>query len=294
MLNSPNISIIIPTYNRAHLLTNVIDSIQAQTYREWECFVVDDFSTDNTKDLIQSLIETDNRIRYIVNERTKGAQGARNTGLIHAEGDFICFFDSDDIMYPNHLEQKVRFFNQIPEIDIVTSFSHILNSESRIHGTFCWITEGNIHRNILERKSYVDTNSALMKSHVLRNYGMLDENCPSYQEWDLHIILSKTATYSFIPEFLTGYCQRNSDTISSDKKRDLLGRLFIYSKHRDEFIKNLGIEYYSKRCMELFGECRIYNIVPRNHMNWSQVEERIMKKYKRRQLIGKIKRVLKL
>jgi glycosyltransferase involved in cell wall biosynthesis len=99
----PFFSIIIPTYNRAHLIEDTIASVQSQTFTDWECIVVDDGSTDNTKQVIQEIIAKDERIRYVFQENAERSV-ARNNGIHHSQGDYICFLDSDDQYYPNHLE----------------------------------------------------------------------------------------------------------------------------------------------------------------------------------------------
>jgi glycosyltransferase involved in cell wall biosynthesis len=262
------VSIIVPTYNRGNLIAQTIMSIINQKYELWECLVVDDFSNDNTKEVVESFICSDNRIKYISNKRRKGAQGARNTGLSYASGEFIMFFDSDNIMYPNHIEKKVVHFRERSNVDIVTSFSHVLNIDSEVVGTFCWITEGNIHKDILSANTYVDTNSAMFRSQILRDHGYLDENCPSYQEWDLHIAISKNSNYSFIPEFLTGYYRRELDTISSNRRLDLEGRIYLISKYGPEIMKIHGRVYYSYKTSHLIIEGGINNIAMTSNLLW--------------------------
>lgn len=91
----PFFSIIMPTYNRAHLLQPAIDSVLQQKYSAWELIVVDDGSTDDTKALLQSNRDKDDRIRYIYQENAERS-AARNNGIEHATGKYICFLDSDD------------------------------------------------------------------------------------------------------------------------------------------------------------------------------------------------------
>ncbi len=105
-------SIIIPTYNRAHILPRTIASVLAQTYSNWECIIVDDGSTDNTKELIASY--TDPRVTYIYQTNAERS-AARNNGISHAVGEYICFLDSDDEYLPEHLEVLER------EIKIINS-----------------------------------------------------------------------------------------------------------------------------------------------------------------------------
>ncbi|WP_189319458.1 glycosyltransferase family 2 protein [Leeuwenhoekiella nanhaiensis] len=113
MKDSGLVSIIIPTYNRAHLLGETLDSVLAQTYPNWECIVVDDGSTDNTKNLVQAYAAEDHRIHYYKRpkHKLKGAPGCRNFGFIVSKGDFINFFDSDDLMHVDFLSHKLNVFD---------------------------------------------------------------------------------------------------------------------------------------------------------------------------------------
>ena len=100
LINMPFFSIIIPTYNRAHVIMRPIDSVLRQTFEDWELIIVDDGSTDDTKSIIESY--HDNRIRYVWQENQERS-AARNHGIALAKGEWICFLDSDDDYYPNHL-----------------------------------------------------------------------------------------------------------------------------------------------------------------------------------------------
>jgi glycosyltransferase involved in cell wall biosynthesis len=104
------VSIIIPTYNRAHLIAETLDSIIVQTYSDWECIVVDDGSTDKTEELLNNYIRKDNRIKYYQRPtgREKGANSCRNYGFELSKGKYIKWFDSDDIMLPEHIAVLVN------------------------------------------------------------------------------------------------------------------------------------------------------------------------------------------
>ncbi|WP_411768220.1 glycosyltransferase family 2 protein [Winogradskyella sp. A3E31] len=104
------ISIIIPTYNRRSLLPETLDSIAKQTYTNFECLVIDDRSTDETKDYLITYSQKDPRFKYFLRfeDKPKGANVCRNIGLDMAKGDYIVFFDSDDVMTPDHLEVKIH------------------------------------------------------------------------------------------------------------------------------------------------------------------------------------------
>ena len=102
-------SIIIPTYNRANLIGKAIDSVLAQTYHNWELIIIDDGSTDNTRDVVRSY--NDNRIKYFYQEN-RGRSAARNYGIDISKGDYISFLDDDDYYLENFLEE---FFHIISE-----------------------------------------------------------------------------------------------------------------------------------------------------------------------------------
>lgn len=100
------VSVIIPTYNRAHLLGRAIQSVLAQTYEDFEIIVVDDASTDVTEQVVKSF--ADDRINYIRHQKNKGGSSARNTGIKAAKGEFIAFLDSDDEWVPKKLEKEIN------------------------------------------------------------------------------------------------------------------------------------------------------------------------------------------
>ena len=99
----PFFSIIIPTYNRAHLLGKALRSVQEQSFSDWECIVVDDGSTDKTKELVGKYTETDKRFKYIFQQNAERS-AARNKGISYSNGQYICFLDSDDYYLENRLE----------------------------------------------------------------------------------------------------------------------------------------------------------------------------------------------
>jgi glycosyltransferase involved in cell wall biosynthesis len=108
-------SIVVPTYNRAHLLPATIESVLAQTYNNFELIIVDDGSTDNTEEVVQKYLS--DKVHYYKKPNAERA-AARNYGAMKAKGDYINWFDSDDIMFPNHLEEAAKFISRYnnPEI----------------------------------------------------------------------------------------------------------------------------------------------------------------------------------
>ena len=107
---NPLVSIIIPTFNRVHLIGETLDCVLAQTYANWECIVVDDFSTDNTKNIVERYLKKDDRFIFLSKPIgvKKGASISRNLGLKKAKGVYIQFLDSDDILAENKIEEQLK------------------------------------------------------------------------------------------------------------------------------------------------------------------------------------------
>lgn len=154
MLNlTPEISIIIPTYNRARLISESLDSILAQSFKRWECIIVDDHSKDNTVAVINEYIKLDKRFKLFKRPgaKKKGANSCRNYGLIKSNGKFIHWFDSDDIAHPRYLQVSYDLINK-HKVD----FCHFHRS----------VFFGGFHYNF---KNFNDTNLSIIKinsSHI--------------------------------------------------------------------------------------------------------------------------------
>ena len=228
------ISIIIPTYNRASIITKALDSICAQHYQYWSCYIVDDHSTDNTKDIIKKYTEKDSRFIYLVNSRKKGAQGARNTGLYNCDSEWVYFFDSDNTMHPDCLSSLVEAIND--KVDVIQCFSRIISVSTGDTGKeFNWKSVGNIHDQLFEGTTYVDFNHSIIRRIKLLEINGLDEDCPSMQEWDSHIRLSVIANYTTVEKTLIDYYVEGKDAISTDTRREINGRIYILRKHIKEW-----------------------------------------------------------
>ncbi len=125
----PFFSIIIPTFNRARIIRRPIDSIIAQTFTDWELIIVDDGSTDDTKSVVDSYL--DKRIRYVWQENQE-RNAARNTGLRLSSAEWICFLDSDDEYYPNHLSTLYEAINCYPEYKIYYTEMEFVSNDGSV------------------------------------------------------------------------------------------------------------------------------------------------------------------
>lgn len=126
MSYSPLISIIIPTYNRADVLPQTLDSVLNQTYQNWECIVVDDGSRDNTAEILERYAVKDKRINFYKRpeERKPGGNGARNYGFLKSFGEYVKWLDSDDLITPKLLEYEVERINSKNPEAILTHWKY--------------------------------------------------------------------------------------------------------------------------------------------------------------------------
>uniref|UniRef100_UPI00404959C5 glycosyltransferase family 2 protein n=1 Tax=Gelidibacter sp. TaxID=2018083 RepID=UPI00404959C5 len=183
----PLVSIIIPTFNRAHLIGETLDSVLAQTYVNWECIVVDDGSTDGTSDLMAEYVKKDNRLKYVRRPDTyiSGGNGARNYGFELSKGDYIQWFDSDDLMLPDKLKHKLTLFEN-NNYDFVVCKGAEITLENRTAPVLKWHldNEGNLFLNHIIGKTIFGTNGPLFKRSYLKNKLLFDENLIIKQEWE--------------------------------------------------------------------------------------------------------------
>lgn len=203
--NIPLVSIIIPTYNRAHLIDETLDSLLAQTYQSWECIIVDDGSTDTTPDLLEEYIAKDTRFKYYLrpSEHLPGGNGARNYGLKKAKGDYIIFFDSDDIMTADHLDIKMNALKNT-KLDYVIAKTKFFDSldpwaELMYEGVRKGITAENF---ITQQQSWLTPDCCIKRT--LASSVQFCEKIHSGQEFNYFSkLVLKSINAIFIEEYLT-------------------------------------------------------------------------------------------
>ena len=119
-MNDNKVSIIIPTYNRADLIKETLQSVASQTFENWECIVVDDGSEDHTEGIVNEFVMADDRFSYVKRppHLEKGANACRNFGHSLATGNFIQWFDSDDLLHDANLEKKINALADHPNRDL--------------------------------------------------------------------------------------------------------------------------------------------------------------------------------
>lgn len=198
------VSVIIPTYNRSGFLKEAIQSVYAQTYRPIECIVVDDGSTDDTDITVMDLQRlTDAQFKLIyIKQDNAGAQVARNTGTSAANGEYIQYLDSDDLLYPDKLKSQVSYLAVHPECDAVFGDweSGTTQSKNLIKG----FVSQNLVKQMLTLERSIHTSAILFRKSIVTEIDAWDIQIKRCQEIDFHLRgLMLGAVYHYHP-LITG------------------------------------------------------------------------------------------
>jgi glycosyltransferase involved in cell wall biosynthesis len=233
----PTVSVIIPTYNRAHLIGRSIQSVLDQTYRDFEIIVVDDGSTDNTEEIVKRF--NDDRIRYIKHDTNRGAGAARNTGIKAARGKYIAFHDSDDECLPEKLEKHIKVFETVPpEVGVVYSDMLQISEDGKTKYLHSPTITG---KNIIDPKTSnyqawgLATGIVISRKDCFDVTGLFDENFQRSEDLELFIRLAKHYSFQHIKEPLLK-CNITPG-ISSNTNAFVIAQNRLIEKYYDE-VKN--------------------------------------------------------
>lgn len=183
-----SITVIIPTYNRGHLIKRSIESVLNQTNPPSEILVVDDHSTDNTYEIIESI--QDNRVKYIKNYRRKGANGARNSGILKTKTKYVAFQDSDDIWHPQKLEKQIKIISKSIGYDMCfSSFNLIQKDGVKLFPEYKIISEEILSK--LRTGNFISTQTIILKTKIAKEL-LFDESLLRLQDWDFVLRIAKT------------------------------------------------------------------------------------------------------
>lgn len=253
----PKVSIILPTYNRAYILNQAIDSVLAQSFTDWELIIVDDGSTDDTREFVSHYIVCDPRIRYISQENA-GACVARNNGMEHALGDIIVYLDSDDLFFPEYLSTLIECLKKNKSI-VFGATNHV----RRI------ILENDTHEVLAEQEPFIaftstptledfyhwrvkTTSSGIFHVRKIRDEGFRwDRNIKRFQDWDfiMSIGVGYPENFYVIPEPMVLYRQvYGGDGMCSQATYTDWAHGFqaMYQKHKDDPLLR-GQTWYPER-----------------------------------------------
>lgn len=217
--DQPLVSIIIPTYNRAHFIGETLDSVLMQTYLNWECIVVDDGSTDKTVELLQAYCRKDTRFKYHLRpfNRAKGANACRNYGFEISNGMYVNWFDDDDVMLPDFIEKKVSALEANPQLDAIISkrIFYDENLEIVIGKEIKTLLTDNILEDFISLKIKWYTSDSMWRSEFLEGKTLFNEQLKAGQDRDFHIrMLLAAPKLEVLDAYLTKY-RKHPDNLTS-------------------------------------------------------------------------------
>lgn len=222
------ISVIIPTYNRCELLKRSIDSVLTQTYEDIELIIVDDGSTDGTKEMVEAI--EDERVRYIQMPTNMGAAAARNEGVKNATADLIAFHDSDDCWREDKLEKQMAYWNEHPEFAMVYC-PYIVRGKEVVAPTLEWgLLEGNILAYLLLRNS-IGTPTMLMKKDCFEEIGGFNSLLKCLEDWEFAIRFAEQFRIGFVNEVLVDV-YHTAGSISMKIAEYYEARCYMVAKYR--------------------------------------------------------------
>jgi len=244
----PKVSTIVPTYNYAHFLRDCVNSIIQQTYKDFEIVVIDDGSTDETRAIVESLIESNPgvQIRYIY-QNNQGPAAARNHGIREAQGEYIAFCDADDVWAPEKLDKQLDLFEQDPELAMI--FSDMSQQvEDGCYEESYFHKRGinpekftNVYSKLIERNNFIIPTTVVLRRKILDDVGIFDERYRVGEDYELWLRIAKKYKIGYIDKPLVirfsheGSISRTKDVYCRDNIRitkELLSRYEFSKKER--------------------------------------------------------------
>lgn len=250
MESSIHFSLVIPTFNRANLIAKTINSALSQTYSNFEILIIDDGSTDNTEDVIKRI--NDKRISYYkIKNSERGA--ARNFGQKIAKGKYIVFFDSDDILYSNHLAVAKRTIDNFDS----PSWMHLGYEIKDENGVIIKKVNNLNNQNTLISGNYLSCNAVFLRKDVAERHPFNeDRNLSALEDWELWLRISAEHKIIYCNEITSAIINHSSRSVLTTKKEQLIKRFdtFLYYVLSNKLIT----EYYKGKLRLLESSCYSY------------------------------------
>ena len=252
------VSVIIPTYNREGPLQYAMQSVINQTYQFWELIIVDDGSTDNTRDAVEKF--RNENIKYLFQKR-KGVSAARNRGIMAANGNYLSFLDSDDSFLPHKLETQIESMESSPKY--MMSYSNVLfvdnNKEVVIRDEQMHLS-GNIYPQMLfMRDCFISTPAVIVKRKALDEVGGFDVNMKMCEDLDLWRRIARYFPVLHLPEPLVMVRYKTKDMINIKKSYGARKKYYEKAFSEDRSIskslkKDLRYEMHSVYGIPIFSK----------------------------------------
>jgi glycosyltransferase involved in cell wall biosynthesis len=253
-MNKPFFSVIIPTYNRENLLPIAIDSVLRQSFYDYELIIVDDGSTDNTKEKLANFLSKE-KIKYLYQPHG-GVSKARNKGIKNSQGKYIAFLDSDDRFCQEKLAITHSYIQRYPDYKIFhTEEIWYRRSELLEQKLYHKKPHGQVFEKAI-KSCCISISTAVIKKDVFKEVGSFDERLLACEDYDFWLRISSKFLVYLIPLYLTIKEGGNPDQQS--KRYQAMDRYRIYAINKLLKTKELKEEYRLLAYEELAKKCLIY------------------------------------
>jgi glycosyltransferase involved in cell wall biosynthesis len=253
---NPLISVIIPTYNRGWIINEAIDSVLAQEYINYELIVVDDGSTDDTHDILNSYQKN----FLVLRQNNKGVSAARNRGLAAASGRLIAFLDSDDTWLPQKLSQQVDFFQSNPDALICQTEEIWIRNNVRVNPKKRHKKPSGMIFEPSLSLCLVSPSAVMIKRNLFEEVGLFDETLPACEDYDLWLRISCRHPVHLIDTPLIikrgGYDDQLSASPGLDKFRIKAIKKVIESSLLSAAQYQTAVEILKEKCYIYASGCR--------------------------------------
>lgn len=229
----PEVSVIILTRNRPHLLKRAVQSVFDQTFQDFELIIVDDASNDETPDVINNF--NDQRIKYLRNLENKGEAGSRNEGLKAVQGEFVAFLDDDDEWLSQKIELQVNVLRKKNETLglVYTGYYEFDLETKRIIREIIPKKKGDLSEEIFIG-NWIGLSTVLVKNECFQDIGRFDESLASAPDYDMWIRMANKYEFDYIAMPLVKYGV-HSQQLTMNYRKMILGREKLLEKHGEFF-----------------------------------------------------------
>jgi glycosyltransferase involved in cell wall biosynthesis len=215
----PMVSVIIPTYNRAHMVSRAIKSVLAQTYQNFECIIIDNASTDGTLQILSAWAKSDCRVKIIKHATNRFACASRNSGIMNASGKLIAFLDDDDEWLPTKLERQVELIENSPaHIGLVYCWMNCYEPDGHLISKYRPALRGDVFRKVLANNVIGGTPTLLIRRSVIELAGLWDESLRAEDDDEWIARLCRHTYVDFVPDVLVRVNTGHGSQISRPKE----------------------------------------------------------------------------
>jgi glycosyltransferase involved in cell wall biosynthesis len=253
----PKVSVIIPAYNAMTYLPETVGSVLRQSFTDFEVLIIDDGSSDTIQQWASQV--QDLRVR-LISQENQGASAARNTGIAHAQGEYLAFLDADDLWEASKLEKQVLCLENYPAAGLVYTWTALIDPTGKPTGrVFASKAEGDVWNQLIEHNIIESGSSPMIRRDCFETVGLFDCNLLAVEDWEMWVRIASRYPFAVIQEPLTYYRQLST---SLSKNWQLMAQCFplfiekvfysapserLYLKNRSYYQANLCLAW---KCLQ--------------------------------------------